>query len=89
MGVARDSISLTSGLEALSSLKKEAKGGFLEMVLLAEAMVCSALSRKESRGAHYRTDFPDENAEFAKVTVASYEDFAVTVSFDEIGREFA
>jgi L-aspartate oxidase len=29
----------------------------------------SALAREESRGAHYRTDFPDHRAEFLKHSV--------------------
>jgi succinate dehydrogenase / fumarate reductase flavoprotein subunit len=31
------------------------------MLKTAEAMVFSALQRKESRGAHYRQDFPERN----------------------------
>jgi succinate dehydrogenase / fumarate reductase flavoprotein subunit len=31
------------------------------MLKLAEAMVLSALKREESRGAHYRNDFPSRN----------------------------
>ena len=31
------------------------------MLDVAEAIVASALFRTESRGAHYRTDFPDRN----------------------------
>jgi succinate dehydrogenase / fumarate reductase, flavoprotein subunit len=33
------------------------------MLKVAEAIVFSALKRKESRGAHYRSDFPDRNDE--------------------------
>ena len=38
--------------------------GALELQFMldnAEAMVVSALERKESRGAQYRTDFPERN----------------------------
>jgi succinate dehydrogenase / fumarate reductase flavoprotein subunit len=33
------------------------------MLKTAETMVFSALQRKESRGAHYRQDFPERNDE--------------------------
>jgi succinate dehydrogenase / fumarate reductase flavoprotein subunit len=33
------------------------------MLKTAEVMVLSALHRKESRGAHYRQDFPERNDE--------------------------
>ena len=40
------------------------------MLKTAEAIVFSALQRKESRGAHYREDFPERNdAEWLKHTV--------------------
>ncbi len=43
------------------------------MLLLAEIMTKGALQRDESRGAHYKPDFPDrDDARFLKTTVASY-----------------
>ncbi len=42
---------------------------FTNILHLAEVVILSALQRKESRGAHYRVDFPDENKEFAKKLV--------------------
>lgn len=44
-----------------------------DMLVLAEAIVQGAILRKESRGAHYRTDFPDrDDANFMKTTVARW-----------------
>lgn len=42
---------------------------FLNMLELAEIVIFSAKNRCESRGAHYRTDYPNENKEFAKESV--------------------
>lgn len=45
-----------------------------DMLAIAEAIAGGANIRKESRGAHYRTDFPDRNdAEFMRTTLATYD----------------
>jgi succinate dehydrogenase / fumarate reductase flavoprotein subunit len=44
-----------------------------DMILLAEAILKGALLRNESRGAHYKPEFPDRNdADFLKATIATY-----------------
>lgn len=62
-GVERDAESLTKALETLASIEGAADGDLVieNAVLTARLIVECALRREESRGAHYRRDFPDEN----------------------------
>lgn len=41
----------------------------LNMLTLAEAIIRSAIERKESRGAHTRTDFPEVDPDLARVNI--------------------
>lgn len=44
-----------------------------DMLELAEVIVMGGIARKESRGSHYRLDYPDRNdAEFMKHTIAKF-----------------
>jgi succinate dehydrogenase / fumarate reductase flavoprotein subunit len=45
-----------------------------DMIIMAEAILQGALLRNESRGAHFKPDFPERNdAEFLKATIATYD----------------
>ncbi len=65
--------------------------------LLAVSLVIaeSALRRKESRGAHYRDDYPDRKDEFNAHTMAAMQEFgkiefgqrAIDMSIFEAGGE--
>jgi len=45
-----------------------------DMLTVAEAMACGAKARKESRGAHYRIDYPDrDDAKFMKTTFVTFD----------------
>lgn len=58
-----------------------------DMLILAEAIAKAGLLREESRGSHYRTDFPDrDDARFMKTSVARFNPGtgASDVSFEEI-----
>jgi len=39
------------------------------LLTISEAITRSALNRKESRGGHFREDFPDKSAEDAKMNI--------------------
>jgi succinate dehydrogenase / fumarate reductase flavoprotein subunit len=55
------------------------------MLELARVIVQGAKLRDESRGAHYKPDFPDRNDEkFLKTTKASFVDGAPKFEFDEV-----
>jgi succinate dehydrogenase / fumarate reductase flavoprotein subunit len=42
---------------------------FKNIVDISKIIILSAIQRKESRGAHYRVDFPDEDISFEKETI--------------------
>jgi succinate dehydrogenase / fumarate reductase flavoprotein subunit len=56
------------------------------MLIYAEAILAGAVARKESRGAHYRSDFPErDDAKFLKTTVARYNPAgAPTIEFEPV-----
>jgi succinate dehydrogenase / fumarate reductase flavoprotein subunit len=44
-----------------------------DMLVYAEAILAGAINRRESRGSHYRSDYPDRNdVDYLKTTVAKY-----------------
>ena len=51
------------------------------MLLLARAILTSALERKESRGAHIRSDYPERSAEYEYCSVCKYAEGDHRVSF--------
>ena len=64
--------------EACEKVHKMASEGFLNRqeknrLQFALAILESALYRKESRGAHYRSDYPDTSEDYLGLTTAEYE----------------
>lgn len=55
------------------------------MLVLARVMTKGALQRDESRGAHYKPDFPDrDDARFLKTTVAEHTNQGPKLSYEEV-----
>ena len=53
------------------------------MLLLARAILTSALERRETRGAHIRSDYPERSADFDCCSVCSYQNGEHHVSFEK------
>ena len=53
---------------------------------MAKAILICANSRKESRGAHYRTDYPDTDDGYKAGTIISYNNGAYDTYLDVENR---
>ena len=53
------------------------------MLLLARAILTSAIARKETRGAHIRSDYPERSAEYDSCSVCEYQNGVHRVSFEK------
>jgi fumarate reductase (CoM/CoB) subunit A len=79
LGIVRDGAGLRDGLEAVRRLARElaplrpasarellAHEELRSSLLTAEACFVAALHRRESRGAHYRSDFPEQDPAWSR-----------------------
>ncbi len=57
---------------------------FGHMLDLANIIVNCAMNRTESRGAHFRTDYPKEDINFRKRTIAYNKNEEFQLHFEEI-----
>jgi succinate dehydrogenase flavoprotein subunit len=58
---------------------------FWNMLQLARVITLGALNRNESRGAHYKPDFPERDDEnFMQTTIAEYSDEAPVLSYEPV-----
>ena len=53
------------------------------ILTLSKAIVTCAVSRRESRGAHYRSDYPESRDELCYPTIISYDDGGFNVRLDK------
>jgi L-aspartate oxidase len=68
-GIVRSSEGLKQGLLLLDEVGKQIKPGMLEclnMLTTAQIVIKAALWRKESRGGHYRFDYPDPSPDWVQ-----------------------
>ncbi len=65
-------------------LNKDLNDAEKKRVNLALATVMCALSRKESRGAHRRVDYPNIDENFRKTTIVSLVNGKIEISYSEI-----
>lgn len=85
MGILREKSQLDDALEIISRLQKQAVSEETRArLLLARAMLLSALERKESRGAHTRLDYPETDEDFRRTTRVACHGEAISIDFQEI-----
>jgi L-aspartate oxidase len=67
VGVIRDAESLRTALRTIATLEAEAGEDrrFANMLIAAKLIAAAALKRKESRGAHFRSDYPASDPRLA------------------------
>lgn len=99
LGIVRDEKRLRKGIEDVdfyldiadkinydSSVLPYFNYSLTGILTLARAVLVSADARKESRGAHFRSDYPEENSELQAASVISYDIGAYRVRYDREGR---
>jgi L-aspartate oxidase len=69
VGVVRDRAGLVEALSAIAALEHRCRSTrFLNMLVAAKMIAAAALARTESRGGHYRSDFPDSDPAWRRRT---------------------
>ncbi len=90
VGVVRDADGLTRTLARLHNAEKLCKRDSIRnMVIAAKLITGSALLREESRGGHFRSDFPQKNdiAKRSFVKLSQIETLAEDAAASDIGQQ--
>ncbi|UXN63577.1 L-aspartate oxidase [Phyllobacterium sp. A18/5-2] len=79
-GVIRDREGMMEGLTTIVALEKTNRdAAFRNVLATAKLVAVSALRRQESRGGHFRTDFPEKRPEWQHRTFLTLADAEATV----------
>ncbi len=81
LGVIRDADGIRETLASLDALAGEAAfGEARNMILVGRLIGASALLREESRGAHWRRDFPESKARYARRVARTADELLVATT---------
>lgn len=98
LGIVRREETLKNALSELDKLSEKVKEEYdssaaeienqalSDCCLLRKAMLMCAMERKESRGAHARSDYPAECEKYQKQTIAEYADGKIQIRFQKAGE---
>jgi len=77
VGVVRDAAGLEEALDVFAGIERATRSpALLNAVTVARLVAAAALKRRESRGGHFRSDFPEENASLRRRTFLRLSDLA-------------
>ena len=88
LGIVRNETELGEALHSLNELSRENNITDIDKIRLelSKAMLISAIERKESRGAHCRSDHPKTRPEYQRHSITALKNGKITHYFDDINE---